>query len=324
MNGQPVVVGVDLGGTHVRAAVVSEEGEILAFSKTNIEAQQGVEEGIRRIQGLIRQVLESAGVKKAAGIGFGSTGPLDRQRGRIQNPYTLPGWEDVDIREPLCREFDAPLVMENDADAAALGEGWLGSGQGSSRFALVTVGTGVGVGVVIDGKIYRGMGGEHPEGGHQVLDPAGPPCYCGARGCLESLASGPAIAEAAGRLAAEAPGSRLHSLLKSGAALDSVQVIQAAREGDELAQKVVENAAAYLGLGLVNLMLFFLPECIALGGGVMKNYDLFFPVIQRVINQHDVVIPARRVRVVPASLGDKAGVLGAARAIWMEVKGRLQ
>lgn len=321
MSQTEFVIGIDLGGTNVRAALVGRQGEIKAYAQAPIEAARGAEAGIQRIQNLIRQVMEQAGVERIAGIGFGSTGPLDREKGFIQNPYTLPGWENVDVRTPLSQAFDAPLVLENDADAAALGEAWLGSGKGTSRFALVTVGTGVGSAFILDGQIYRGMGGEHPEAGHQVLDPNGPPCYCGARGCLESLASGPAIAESARRAIPQHPESLLARLAQNGNPLDAVQVVEAARQGDELAQKIVRQAAEYLGLGLVNIILFYLPECIALGGGVMKNYDLFLPPIQQALSEHHVVVPTRRVRITPASLGNKAGVLGAARAIWQEIKG---
>lgn len=321
MSQNEFVVGVDLGGTNVRAAVVSQQGEIKAWGQTPIEAARGVEQGIQRIQKLIRRVMDQAGVEQITGIGFGSTGPIDRARGFIQNPYTLPGWENVDIRTPLSRAFDAPLIMENDADAAALGEAWLGSGKGTSRFALVTVGTGVGTAFILDGRIYRGMEGEHPEAGHQVLDPNGPPCYCGARGCLESLTSGPAIAQSARQLILQHPESSLAQYEQSGQTIEAVHVVEAARQGDELAQKIIQQAATYIGLGLVNVILFYLPECIALGGGVMKNYDLFFPHIQQLLSQHSVVVSTRRVRIAPVSLGNKAGVLGAARAIWLELKG---
>ncbi len=321
MSGAEFVVGIDLGGTNVRAAVVSREGEIKAWAQAPIEASRGAEQGIQRIQSLIQGVMQQAGIRHIAGIGFGSTGPLDRQRGFIQNPYTLPGWENVDVRTPLSQAFDAPLVMENDADAAALGEAWLGSGKGSTRFALVTIGTGVGTGFVLDGHIYRGMDGEHPEAGHQVLDPNGPACYCGARGCLESLSSGPAIADHARRAVPQHPESWLAQFHQTGQPIEATHVVEAARQGDGLAQQIIREAATYLGLGLVNLILFYLPECIALGGGVMKNYDLFLPYIQQVIAQHAIVVPARRVRLAPASLGNKAGVLGAARAIWQEIKG---
>lgn len=321
MSPEEFVVGIDLGGTNVRAAVVSRQGEIKAWAQSPIEAAHGAERGIQRIHDLIRRVMEQAGIKRIVGIGFGSTGPLDRENGFIQNPYTLPGWENVDVRTPLCRAFDAPLIMENDADAAALGEAWLGSGKGTSRFALVTVGTGVGSAFILDGHIYRGMDGEHPEAGHQILDPSGPACYCGARGCLESLVSGPAIAESARRAIPQHPESLLARLEQNGHPLDAVQVVEAARQGDRLAQQILRKAATCLGLGLVNVILFYLPECIALGGGVMKNYDLFLPHIQQVLSQHNVVVPTRRVRITPASLGNKAGVLGAARAIWQQIKG---
>lgn len=322
MSKAQFVAGVDLGGTNVRTAIVSPQGEIKAWAYAPIQADQGAEQGIQRIERLIRQAMEQAGIQRIAGIGFGSTGPLDREKGFIQNPYTLPGWEKVDVRTPLSQAFDAPLIMENDADAAALGEAWLGSGKGASRFAMVTIGTGVGSALILNNRIYRGMEGEHPEAGHQVLDPNGPACYCGARGCLESLASGPAIAESARQLILQHPESSLAQYEQTGQTIEAIHVVEAARQGDELAQKTIQQAATYIGLGLVNVILFYLPECNALGGGVMKNYDLFFPYIQQVLSQHDVVVPTRRIRITPASLGNKAGVLGAARAILQEIKGQ--
>jgi glucokinase len=179
---------------------------------------------------------------------------------------------------------------------------------------MVTIGTGVGTGVVLNGKIYRGVGGEHPEGGHLILDPSGPACYCGANGCWESLVAGPAIA----RFAREAPAIESSSLYcQSGGDLeriDAAMVFSAARQGDPQAQVIVAHTANYIGLGLVSVIMLLLPDCIVLTGGVIRSFDLLEPTIRTVISRHNVIVPAGRVRIRLAELGQQAGMFGAAHA----------
>jgi glucokinase len=188
--------------------------------------------------------------------------------------------------------------LENDADAAALGEYWQGAGQGVDHLAVVTVGTGIGTAFVYHGELYRGLRGVHPEIGHQVLDPKGPLCYCGARGCWESLAAGPSIARLARKeLSRERKinGADVSLILKLAggnlAQVSGIHVTEAARMGDPTALRIVEQAATYLGLGLVNVILFFVPEVILLGGGVMKSYDLLKPTLDAVIARHSLMVP---------------------------------
>jgi glucokinase len=181
------------------------------------------------------------------------------------------------------------------------------------------VGTGIGSAFVYHGVLYRGLGEVHPEGGHQVIDPHGPACYCGAHGCWESLASGTAIGRRAQELITR-HGDKSSSILRQLsqddlAKVDARMVVQAAEAGDPLARQVVEEAGQGLALGLVNLIAFFVPEVILLGGGVMKSYGLFQPVVEAVIARHSVVVPARQVELRPARLGRQAGVVGAGYAI---------
>jgi glucokinase len=248
-----VFIGVDLGGTNVRAGAVSPQGDLENWQSAPIEAKRGPEVGVNRISNLIEQVAKSTS-RTILGIGIGSTGPLDRLRGCIQNPYTLPGWEDVDIVSPMEKRFGVPVALENDADAAALGESWVGAGKGYERLFMVTIGTGVGTALVLNGEIYRGVSGAHPEGGHIVIDPAGPKCYCGAKGCWESLVSGPAIAS----LARQAPGlesSMLYQYCQADAEnLDASMVFEAARQADPLSLRLLDQVAEYIALGLVNVL----------------------------------------------------------------------
>ena len=300
---RPIVIGLDIGGSKIAAAVVDAFGRILARASIPTAAEGGFTDGLKRIGELLEQLFGQTGaVDRLAAIGIGCAGPLDPLRGTIDNPYTLPTWDGVNIVRPLGERYGVPVALENDADAAAMGECWLGAGRGGELVAMVTVGTGVGGGVIARGRIYRGVGGAHPEIGHQCIDPAGPPCYCGIRGCWESLASGTAMA-----LAAEAriPGFRAG---EGGAK----EVVTRARAGDPLATDIVARAARVTALGVFNLANLYMPEIIVLGGGVMEAFDLFEPAIRQVLDQ-DTMAPVERIRFCKAQLGGDAGILGAAR-----------
>ncbi len=323
MTPPQTVIGIDLGGTNVRAGILDRSGKLLGWAETPIEAARGPQAGLERTAGLVEQVRQAAGAVELLGIGIGSTGPVDREKGAIQNPYTLPTWEDVDIVSPLAQRFGVPVTIENDADAAALGEYWMGAGRGASRLYMVTLGTGVGTAFICDGLLYRGANGVHLEGGHMLLDPSGPECYCGGRGCLESLASGPAIAQYA-REQARQRSTRLRDLVQGDLErIDARLVSQAAADGDPLAREAMERAAYYLGLGLVNLIHLFFPDVIVLGGGGMKSYPLFKPTLDALIQRHAVMMPADQVRLELARLDQRAGVVGAGYAI-LEIVGRGQ
>jgi len=310
-----IVVGIDLGGTHVRAGAFDAAGDLLAMRETPTEAQRGAQAGLQRIEQLVEQVWRESGAESLAGIGIGCTGPVDVGLGVINNPYTLPGWENVPIVSRLQERFGVPVTLENDADVAALGEYWRGAGQSIRRLYAVTVGTGVGTALILDGEIYRGLNNAHPDGGHIVIDPVGPPCYCGANGCWESLCAGPAIARMAQQ--ADLSGSILLAMADGvPERIDARLVAEAARRGDLLASAVIRRAAYYFSLGIVNVITLFVPEMIVLSGGVMRSADLFLPVLREVIARHSVMVPATEVRIEPAQLGAYAGLYGAAYTIW--------
>jgi glucokinase len=249
-----------------------------------------------------------------AGIGVACPGPLDPFTGIIGDVGTLPGWQGGNIVAELGREFGVPIVVENDADAAALAEATWGRAVAGSAvtvagsvltkdsgcFLYVTISTGIGAGMVLAGELYRGAGGAHPEMGHQVLDWSGPLCYCGSRGCWEGLASGPAMTAwmreqrpAAGELTAE-------------------HICGLARRGDELALRAVERESRYIGLGLANLITIFAPEVIVLGGGVMNSADLFLDRVRQVVRETATQVPFAKTRIVSASLGPDTALAGAA------------
>ena len=300
---EPVVAGVDLGGTNVRVGLVTAAGSIRAFRSASFDAGRGAGPGLRRIAALVRTCLRAAGDPPLVALGIGATGPLDWCSGRIRNPYTLPTWADVDVRSPLEAEIGVPVRLENDAVAAALGEWWQGAGQGARCMAMVTFGTGIGVAVVRAGEPYRGAGEAHPEAGHFLVDPSGPRCYCGTQGCWEPLAAGPALE----RLAHESGDPDL-------AGATAADVARLDRAGHPAARRVVAAASRHAALGLVNVVAAYAPEVIVLGGGAMGAYRRRLDEMRAIMAGSQPYLPPGDTRIVEALLRNRAGVLGAGYA----------
>ena len=306
-----VIVGIDLGGTTVRAGTFDLHSRLLVVRETLIEAPRGPEFGLRKIQRLVEQVLAESGSKALIGIGIGATGPVDTVRGIINNPFTLPTWENVPILEWMQKAFSVSVTLENDADAAALGEYWQGAGRNAERLYAVTVGTGIGTALVINGQVYRGLDGSHPEGGHMILDPSGPLCYCKQYGCWESLCAGPAIERRARE--ADLTGSELLDLTGGDREkIDARMVFDAARMGDRVALGIVERVSKCFTQGVLNIAVLFTPDAIVLSGGVMRNVDFFMPGLQRTMQAYKAMVPANRIHITPAQLGEYAGLYGSA------------
>jgi len=297
---------IDIGGTKIALGLVSEDGCILRQAVFPTEPERGFVDGMERVCSALQKLLKEVGTSHSGlrGIGVGCTGPLDPFSGVIaHNADTLPSWQNKSLVEGL-GPLGVSVVVENDADAAALGEYTWGVGQGSARFLYVTFSTGIGSGAILDHKLYRGVDGSHPEVGHSIVDPNGPQCYCGARGCWEMLASGTSLAA---WFNARRPG---------GPGLSAREICALAEQGDPLAQAAVMYEADYLGLGLANLVTMFVPDVIALGGGVIKSWPLFKERVQQVVLQNTRMVPAEKVRILPARLGGDAALLGAAQA-WL-------
>ena len=310
---QPDLIGaVDIGGTKIAVGILTPDGRILVRYEIPTDADRGPQHAVERIIALLRQGMAETDLKLAgsrlAGIGIGSTGPVYPETGEFGKVEFLPGWQGFNIIQALELGLSLPSAIENDADAAALGEAAWGAGRGVSRFAYVTVSTGIGVGLVFDGRLYRGAAGAHPEIGHMLLDPAGPLCSCGAHGCWEIMASGSGI-------------SRFWQE-QTGESLSAAAVFSQAESGDPRSLAIVKRAAGYLGMGLANLTTIFVPQVIALGGGVMRSRHLFWDGLKADILRCCGYVPAELVQLVPAGLGDAAGLAGAA-SVWLHYQGRL-
>jgi len=288
---------VDIGGTKIAVGMVNAEGNILAHTESPTAPEHGPQAGLASIIEMLQDVKQRAG-GNLEGVGIGCTGPVNPLTGELERVEFLPEWEGLNLVAEIKKNFGVTAALENDADAAALGEFAWGAGRGTRRFIYVTVSTGIGGGIVFDGQLYRGVDGAHPELGHHVIDPSGPKCFCGARGCWESLASGPALAARGGQATARA-------------------VCEAAERGDSVARAVVEAEARYLGMGLANLVTLFVPDVIALGGGVMQSRHLFWREIERTIQENCGLVPFEKTRLVPAQLAGNVGLAGAAQT-WIQ------
>lgn len=303
--GRLLLGAVDIGGTKIAVGLVNENGELLAQEETPVQVELGFLAAMQRVVDILDRLMKQVG-GAIQGIGIGCTGPIDPFTGQLEDVNTLPGWSGSNPVNWLSDHYGVTVAMENDADAAALAEACWGSGSGKQRFICITVGTGIGSGILIDGVLYRGVNQSHPELGHHILDPRGPHCTCGATGCWEAMAAGPALEQLAYELApAEIKASRP----------SAAEICQRAREGEDWAVKTIEQVGRYLGMGLANVITIFLPDCIALGGSVMKSADLFMPVMWKVIQENCRLVPFRDCEITLARLGPEVGLIGAAQ-VW--------
>jgi len=303
---------VDIGGTKVAVGMVDDRGRVRAKMEFLTGKEAKYSEGLKQIRTMLQKTAQDAGVK-ITGIGIGSTGPVDPFTGEFGDVDFLPDWRGKSAVKDLARLFQVKVALENDADAGALAEAGWGAGRNKRRMIYITVGTGVGGGMVLDGKLYRGVDGAHPEFGHLVIDPSGPVCSCGARGCWESLAAGPAMVK---WMETEFPAARPHRQ-----DLTAHGICQLARDGDALATLAVERETRYLGLGLANLTNLFAPDAIVLGGGVMKSAVLFLEGIRKTIVRNCRFVPFEKTEIVLAALGEDSNLIGAAR-VWRHRFGR--
>ncbi len=315
------VLAIDLGGTKIIAALISPKGEILAKERHPTLAEQGLDSVVRRMFAAMERVLSLGNMRwvELGGISLAVAGAIDMEKGMITKSPNLPGWLDIPLRNMVQEKYKVETFLINDANAAALGEHRFGAGRGAENLVYVTVSTGIGGGIIIDGKLYFGATGGAGELGHMTIDVDGTRCYCGNIGCWEELASGRAIAREAIRRIKQGEKSSLTEMVVGELGkITAEQISLAARNGDSLALEVIARAAAYLGVGMVNLVNIFNPEVIIVGGGVAKMGELLFEPARRMIKESAFPLLAQAVRLVPAQLGDDAGVLGAAVFAWQE------
>lgn len=310
------VCGVDLGGTKINTGIMDSNGRIIENIKLPTKAEEGPDAVIERILESIGFVLEKSGIglKDIRGIGVGSPGPIDAERGIVVKSANLPGWNNVPVVERIKERFPTQVRINNDANAAALGEYKFGSGRGTRNFVYVTVSTGIGGGAIIDGKLYNGANLNAAEIGHTIINFDGPRCNCGSFGCFEAYASGTAIA----RIACEEIQGGKNTLISSIAGEKPVKaedVFEAGRKGDELALQIIDREGFYLGIGIANILGFYNPERIAFGGGVSSQLDMFYDKMIETAKSRSLGPSFDACSIVRSELGGDIGLLGAAALV---------
>lgn len=312
-SSKPASVGVDLGGTNVRALVFDADMQVLGREEIRTCAEEGADSVIPRIADCVRAALDHAGLGLVgiSGVGVGAAGLTDWRSGTVLLASNL-GWKDVPLADDLSRKLEGTRVsVDKDTNVAALAEARLGAGRSFDHFLYVTAGTGIGGGLVLDGALYRGTTGGAGDIGHVVVDPDGPLCGCGDHGCVEVFSSGGGIVNRT-REALERDGPEAEASVLEGEELTAEAVFRAAQEGDDLAAGVVRRAGEMLGLVLAGYVNINNPEAIVLGGGLLRAGELYRGPVEREMKRRSLPALGDIVRLVPPELGEDVGPIGAA------------
>ena len=310
------VLAIDLGGTKILAALVSNRKvEFRDYSPTC--AEEGPEAVVNNIYEAIGRVLVNSGLdlKQLHSIAIAAAGAIDTKRGIVTMSPNLPGWRNVHLTDKIKNKYPVDVFLTNDANAAAVGEHRYGAGRSTKDMLYITVSTGIGGGIIIDNKIYEGASGGAGEIGHMSIDINGPKCNCGNTGCWETLASGTALAREAIKRIERGEKSLLTEMVNGN--IDDItarEVGEAAEKDDKLALACINQIAVYFGIGLVSLIDIFNPEAIVIGGGLTNLGDRLFGPAKEIVRERAFPLPAGAAKIVPAQLGDEAGIIGA--VVW--------
>lgn len=311
-------IGIDVGGTNVKIALVDDKGKIIYSNSVPTYAQMGYEYTVNNIKQAIKDLMKETNTKTSdiQGIGFDFPGQVDYKTGVVKLAPNIPGWVNVPIAKMIEDEFHIPTRIDNDVRCAALGELKFGAGKGCENFVCITVGTGIGSGLVINGKLVRGAANAAGEIGHIKLQMQnGPICGCGDTGCLEAFASGPSIVAMAQEYLKGGKSTKFREMAGADGEITPYIVAKAAEAGDPVAKRIFEITGYYIGMGLVSVINLLNPEKVIIGGGVAEAGDLLLDPIRKTIKERAMVIAGNSVEVVPAELGNSAGVIGASMLV---------
>ncbi|MCX7700132.1 MAG: ROK family protein [Gemmataceae bacterium] len=319
-------VGLDVGGTTMKAAVVDDDGRPAPHVSLPTEPERGQEAGLETMCETIRQAVVAAGLTldDIAAIGVATPGTMDLKTGYILDPPNLKPWRNVPVRDYIAHKFGKPTAFQNDANAAAMGEYWSGAGAGVRSLVMFTLGTGVGGGIIINGEVLEGEHSHGAELGHMKIEMTKPRlCGCGKRGCLEAYASATAVVKRTEEALAGAPPSILHQVFREKK-LTAQRIFDAAKAGDPLAEKIVDETAAILAIGAANLMHVINPEMVVFAGGMTESGDWFLQKIRNHVPTYAFPVPAERTKIRFAQLGSDAGFIGAAACARQLIRGALR
>ncbi len=322
------IVGVDLGGTNIVVGACAEDGsKDFAMRSEPTRSDQGadavVDRIVRMIETAIKETMAETGAKREdfLGVGVGSPGPLDREKGIIITTPNL-GWVNFPLRDAIAERVGLPVKIDNDANCATLGEWWMGAAKGGRNVVGVTIGTGIGGGLILEGRLYHGSSDIAGEIGHTTIDVTGRRCKCGNYGCLEAYASGPSIAERAREQLQGDHSSIMYQLVHGELErLTAAIVYDAAKKGDETALEVVRETARFLGAGLANLLNVFNPDVVVIAGGVTQAGATLFEPLKREVRKRAFAAAVEACRIVPGSLPGNAGVVGAVASFKQQALG---
>ena len=295
------IIGIDIGGTNIKAALVSGR-RVKDRTKVPTLSQQGIERSVRQIKAIIEPLR-----KGAAAIGIGIAGIIDSERGVVKYSPNLRGWRNVQLGRMLQAEFHLPVYILNDVNAICLGEWKYGAGKGHKNIFLLTLGTGVGGAAICEGKLLFGAHGFAGEFGHTTINLDGPSCVCGQQGHLERYAGAKYIVARAHRKM-----KKRKSALAKHDRLTPEIIAQAARNGDNVAREVFREVGYYVGIGIANILALMDPDMIVIAGGVARAGRILFEPVRETVSAKTIGTEHRRYKIVPAELGDDAGILGAA------------
>lgn len=313
-------VGIDIGGSSIKAAVVSEKGQILRETRIETQSDKGPAVIKGNIAKAVQEILRMAeqAHEPVAAIGVGSAGIVD-DKGNVSHPPQFPGWVTENIAKLIQDTSRLPAWVDNDANVAALGEATFGAGSAFSDFVLMTLGTGVGGGLILNGELYKGPGFAAGEIGHIIVYPNGKKCNCGGAGCLERYVGIAGIIERALELSAKAPGnSILRKKVEANEAISPLTVCEAAQQGDEIAAAVLRETGEILGYAAATLFNILNMRAIIAAGGIADAGDLILSPMRRIIDCNSFRSPFMKLQVIPATLGSKTGVIGAAALAFRE------
>jgi glucokinase-like ROK family protein len=306
------VVGVDMGATHLTILIANCAAHVIEELEMPFDITRGPVACLDQADAVLREVTEKAGIrlKDLLAFGLGVPGPILAEAGTVIAPPIMPGWDRYPIRDSLEKRWGRPVSLNNDAELGAVGEWAYGAGRSARNLAYIKVGTGVGAGLLLDGHIYRGASGSAGEIGHLTVETNGTVCTCGNRGCLETVASGPAIAHRA----AEAIGAGRQTQISprdSRGGITAEDVAAAAVRGDLIAQKIIAEAGAHLGVAIAGLVNLINPNMVVVGGGVAQIGDLFLEPVRREVRRRSLPASARMVQITTALLGRRSISMGA-------------
>jgi len=307
-----VVIGIDLGGTNIKAGAVTNEGQVLLRDKEATPTPSVPAAVVDAICAVVRRCKAQLEKQewRVVGVGVGSPGTIDLESGTVLFSPNLTGWNDVPLKAMLEEKLGLPCALENDANAAALAEQWVGAGRSADSLVMFTLGTGIGGGIVLDGRVWHGTGGFAGEIGHMSIDPDGPQCGCGNRGCIEAYASATAMVR---RMQEAIEAGQKTVLAQKSGDFTSRDIYEAALAGDEAARENFEATARYLGVAISNILHILNPAVVVLSGGVTASGDMLMKPLKDEVKRRTMEAPHRDARICFAELGEDAGFIGAAR-----------